>query len=200
MPWAPEPETPLYIGRIELDYGFASPKGKIDEYVQDTEALRLGFGFNLSRLVSMSFGSRMFFVDEDDIGRDFYYFDLVSMGLRFSYDTGRRVTVYAGGEASLTGMSVPCDPLDPDSFCEPGTTEFLPRLGLHWRVGGTFAVTPGRFDVGLHVSGTKTIPDDAEWLVFGAGLVLHYGKEHPSTAASPTPSPDPGPQPGRRKY
>ena len=69
-------------------------------------------------------------------------------------DTGHRVILFVGGDASLTGMSVPCDP-DEYEFddCTPDNIEptFLPRLGLHWRAGVNFAVTPGRFEVGLNI-------------------------------------------------
>ena len=40
LPWEPEPPTPLYVGRLELDYGFLSPRGdKLVDKVADTNAL-----------------------------------------------------------------------------------------------------------------------------------------------------------------
>jgi len=196
LPWDPEPPPPLFVGRLELDYGFLSPRGALVDAVDGTNAVRVRLGVNFTRMLSMSFGTRLSFITEDLSGMEFYYFDLLTMGLRFGYDTGHRITPYLDGEASLTGISVPCDP-DEALFDECTTTNlertFLPRLGLHWRAGINFQVTPGRFEVGVSVGQTTTIPDEGGWFEFAGGLVLHWGNPHPSSVrrAPPTGYPEP---------
>lgn len=208
LPWDPAPPTPLFMGRFEVDYELVSPRGALESRVEDTNALRVALGINLSQMVSMNFGARYAFLSEDLTGQDFYYFDLLSMGLRVGYDTGHRVILFAGGEASLTGMSVPCDPDEYDyDDCTPTNIvpEFMPRLGLHWRTGANFVVTPGRFEVGVGVSGTKLVPDEGGWFQITGGVVLHWGKPHPSTIVQQPPrgyGPNPRrpPPPDRRGY
>ncbi len=211
MPWEPAPPTPLYLGRLEVDFELAKPVGELSdrEVVDDARALRVGIGFNLSQFVSMTFGSRFFFITEDRIGRDFYYFDLLMLGLRINYDTGRRITLFAGGDLSLSGMSVPCNQPDPPTVCDsfdpdPNETAFEPRLGVHWRAGVLYQVQPGKFDVGVHLAGVQAIPDYLEdgagWLTLGVGIVMHYGALHPSQRGPQTTAPAQRTPPAGKRY
>lgn len=218
MPWDPAPPTPLYMGRLEVDFELARPVGATDErnIVDGARALRLAMGFNLSKFVSMSFGSRALFISEDNQGRDFYYFDLLMLGLRVNYDTGHRITLFAGGDLSMSGMSIPCDQADPPEYCDdsppdPQETSFELRLGMHWRAGVLYQVQPGVFDVGVHVAGVQVFPDyisddevsgqtAAGWLSFGVGIVLHYGALHPSQRQNQAPAPAQEPRRGKGYY
>jgi hypothetical protein len=192
MPWEPPPPQPLHMVRLELDGELASATGAIDGF-DDQNMLRIAIGFNLSRAVSMNFGTRVSSASKDPLERDFYYFDLITMGVRVSLDTGRRIIGYVAGDASLTGISVPCSELDEFVCDDPSDTSFQPRLGLHGKVGVLFAVSPGVFDVGVHLGTTKTIPDEGGWFTLGAGLVYHFGQLHPSQIATPGPAaPAPG--------
>lgn len=181
-PGEPAPPPPPKFLRFEAEFQRVMPQTPLDELISDQNALRLAIGFNLGDYVSLNFNTRPVFVSTEDAsgrgsGTDaptFLFLDLIGMGLRVDVEVAPGLAGFVTGEASLTGVSVRCD-TSSDPFCDPGTNTFEPHLGLHWRVGGTYAITPGELLIEASLGQTSTLPDDGTLFELGLGLVYKFG-------------------------
>ena len=190
-PGLPEPPPTPKILRIELQGELLQPQGAIASKLDTQDALGFMIGVNITEQLAWEIGFRAALVGGDKMGKDFYYLDLISTGLRAQLEVAPRIAIFGAGDLSLTGVSVPCT--SDIATCGTGSgsgsdTSFQPRLGAHLRAGGTIALVPRQVELFASITQTFTIPDEGGWFGFMAGVIFQVGELPPQGPGAPPPS------------
>lgn len=189
-PGLPEPPPPLKILRLELQGSLLQPQGALANKLDTQDALGFMIGVNINETLAWEIGFRAALVGGDKAGKDFYYLDLISTGLRVQLEVAPRIALFGAGDLSLTGVSVPCT--SDIATCGTGSgsgsdTSFQPRLGVHLRAGGTIALVPRQVELFAALGDTLTLPDEGGWFAVMAGIIFQVGELPPQGPGVPPP-------------